>query len=253
MAEATENPATVAASAPEPQADQIQYLTPTPPGFTPEYDYLALIKSISDTADFATADPFDASTHQPLKAFPVPARGGLRRLFLIGNSEYSEWMWSNQLDSEDEMERMYEQIQDLRPQLVEGRQGDPRILVVNDINQSLLQVLGVAIDLDPTFVWRHYNQDLNSDIYSSWMATLRYRYFSLVTATRTRRAGTISDQEQPTDEDRNLHMRYNLGASRAIRDPEAYQVSSHISCYYIMANRCEYPFVSRLLITYRRR
>lgn len=74
---------------------------------------------------------------------------------------------------------MCEQIQYVRQQLVEGRQEDARVLVVDKISQCFLQILGVAIDLDPTFLWRHCNQHLDSDLYSSGMATRRNRYFSL--------------------------------------------------------------------------
>ena len=69
MTEAPQNAPSVAASAPDPQADQIQYLTPTPPAFAPEYDYLAVVQSLIDTAGLRESDSSYESPFQPLDEF----------------------------------------------------------------------------------------------------------------------------------------------------------------------------------------
>lgn len=236
MAEAAENSPTAAASAPEPRADQLQYLTPVPPGFTPEYDYLALLQSLRDTADFATAGSSDSSTPQLLQNLQSTQSHSVDRVCFINSSGTMEWVRSIGSRYKRGTLWMYEQIQSLRRKLVEGKQEDAGVLVAYDISYEFLQIIGVAIDLDPAFLWRHYNQDLDSNSYSSEMAALRNRYFSLVTAGRRRRAETNIDQEPSTDEDRNLHMRYGLRSRWSAQNQ--HQISSHISCYYIKANRC---------------
>jgi hypothetical protein len=54
MTSLPEDAVAVAANTPEPPADQIQYLSLTPPGFAPEHDYIALLQSLYATAGVAT-------------------------------------------------------------------------------------------------------------------------------------------------------------------------------------------------------
>jgi hypothetical protein len=58
MTVTSDNPSIAATDAPEPQADQIQYLAPTPPGFAPEYDYFAVVKLVIETAGLPESDSF---------------------------------------------------------------------------------------------------------------------------------------------------------------------------------------------------
>lgn len=234
MTEAPENVPTVATSAPEPRADQIQYLTPTPPGFAPEYDYLALLQSLRNSADFATAGSSDSSTPQLLKEIRITEYNCRKRF--VDSSGSSDHTSSLRPDSKSEAEWMYEQIDYVRKMLIGGTEGGARVLVVDNINCGFLQILGVAIDLDPTFLWRHLNGDLDLDRYSSGMATLRNKYFELIAAEKWHRVGTDAGQESSTDKDRSIHIRYKSEEDDWFASE--HEISSHISCYPCSANSC---------------
>ena len=246
MAEVLEKPPTVATSAPEPLGDQLQYLLPTPPGVTPEYDYLALIQSLSR----ATAGSSDPSPYQlPPDLTQDRSRWYHTRLFSSSGS--ATRLREGDRASKGEAEWMYEQIQRVRQQIKAGAQGDTRVLVVDDPSRELLQILGAAIDLDPTFLWRHYNKDLDSDRYVSELAALRSKYFSLVTAQKRRRAGAGMDQgpsNSSMDENWSVHMRYGLQDINGDWIDEMDGVSSHISCYSFSANCCRLPSNRHLMV-----
>lgn len=252
MAEAPQSDTTVATSAPGPRGDQLQYLLPTPPGVIPEYDYIALIQSLSldDAAGRTTSGSSDPSPYQ----LPPDLTQDKRRWYhaqLISSSGCVDIVKRGFLDSKGEAKHMYKQIQRLRQQLKAGAQGEARVLFVDEFSREFLQILGAAIDLDPTFLWRHYNKDLDSDRYISEMATLRRKYFSLVTAQKRRRAGTDVKQEpsiSSIDENRSVHMRYGLQDMWGDWIDEMDAVSSHISCYSFSANCCRLPSNRHLMV-----
>ena len=143
MTEAPQNAPSVAASAPDPQADQIQYLTPTPPGFAPEYDYLALLESISDIPDSARAGSSDASPRQAMKDLTrlrlySGVFGALRQARLINSFGLTEWEWKRNDDPRREVEYMYGQIQDMRQKLTLGPPEGDRILIVDEPDDAML-------------------------------------------------------------------------------------------------------------------
>jgi hypothetical protein len=236
MTEAQEHTPTVAASAPEPLADQIRYLTPTPPGFAPEYDYVALIQSICDTADFATTESSDTSPPQLLRERQRAARySSCQACFTesSGSTEYLRFISSQ--------EQLYEQIQYVRRKLTEKPQGVTRVLVIDDIDDSMLQVVGAAIDLDPTFLWRHFNNKPDADINDLEMATLQNTFFSLVAAGRSRRSGTDAGQEtrvSPKDGDRGVHVSYRPEYVWHDSASSFRSISSRISCLHCSENNC---------------
>jgi hypothetical protein len=110
MTEAPENTTAEAASTPDSQAERIQYLTPTPPVFTPEYDYTAIVESIANTANFATAGSSEASPPQLLRVLEEIRRRGLCRSCFLENSGRSEWVSSAPPGSKSDAEWKYEQI-----------------------------------------------------------------------------------------------------------------------------------------------
>jgi hypothetical protein len=242
MTEAPENTTAEAASTPESQAERIQYLTPTPPVFTPEYDYTAIVESITNTANFATAGSFEASPPQLLRVLEEIRRRGLCRSCFLDNSGRSEWVSSAPPSSKSDAEWTYEQIQRTREQLHGGTKGDTRVLVIDNISTRLLRVLGAAIDLDPTVLWRHYSQEVDSDCYVPEMIKLRNEFFRRARAAKRRSTGTNADQEPSVysmDVDGSFHMRYNLDFYWAGLDPRWYDLSSRISCCRVSANTCK--------------
>ena len=172
MTEAPENATTAAPGAPESQAYQIPYLTPTPPGFSPEYDYCAVLQSLLDTASGTSPNFSDSSPFQPPNKLMKDWKRYSCRAHLVSSFGSTEWSWLDQLSPDITVERMYEQIQDVRQTLTGGTEWDTRVLVVDEFSRDFLQILGAAIDLDPTFLWRHYNEDLDSDHYAPDMAGL---------------------------------------------------------------------------------
>jgi hypothetical protein len=78
----------MATDAPQPPADQIQYLSPAQPGFAPKYDYIALLQSLYATAGVAT--PNLDQLHRHL----TPNRGDSDcRALLIDSSGSILWDW----------------------------------------------------------------------------------------------------------------------------------------------------------------
>jgi len=114
------------------------------------------------------------------------------------------------------------------------KQEGTRVLIVDEPDRDLLQVLGTAIDLDPTFLWRHYNEELDSDRYVLGLARLRKDFLSLVATAKKGRAGTDVDLDasfSTPDDDCSIHLRYKS------YDPWIGR-TYHISCYRISANSC---------------
>ena len=144
---------------------------------------------------------------------------------------------------------MYTEIQEIRRLPIGETQGGKSILVVDNISPRSLQVLGAAIDLDPTFLWRHYNRALDHPSWILEMNTLRRRFFSLVAAAKKRRAQGDTFQVSSTDEDLSLHLRYRESKANWKKSRMVYEISSHISCYFITVNSCEYPLLLRLIIS----
>ena len=90
----------------------------------------------------------------------------------------------------------HDQIQYMRRQLT----GEPRegidVLIIDDICAALLQIVGAAVDFDPTFLWRHCNEKLESDVCVSELATLRSKFPSLVSGKRNPQSGPSGDVDQ---------------------------------------------------------
>ena len=255
MTEALENAPTVAASASEPQADEIQYLTPAPLGFAPEYDYFAVVQSLIDTAGFRESGFPRQSPFQPLDELLenrkytqyTPFGEDLMRSSWLGRS-FDLPVYPRQ--SQTPLKEIYAEIQNIRRLLIGETQGGKNILVIDNISPAFLQILGAAIDLDPTFLWRHYNgaPDNPSDVLA--MDTLRRKFLSLVAVERKRRAVRERFQVSSTDEDSSVHLRYRASKSDLTGEVyEASEISSHISCYFVTANSCEYPLLLRLIIS----
>lgn len=247
MTETLKNAPTVAASASEPQADQIQYLTPTPPGFAPEYDYFAVVQSLIDTAGIRKSDPPYQSPFQPLDVLLKNRNDTSSDAVLMRSAWSGELLPLRPYSPGIRVKEMYEEILRIRQLLTHGGKS---ILVVDNISPTALQILGAAIDLDPTFLWRHYNEALDRPGSGSESNTLRKRFFSLVAAAKKRRAERDTFRMSSTDEDFSLHLRYCVyKMSLDMGYGSVYDILSHISCYFITANSCEYPFLLRLIIS----
>lgn len=251
MTEAPESAPTVAARAPELRAGQIHCMMRPPPWYdcAPEYDYLALLRSLRDASDLATAETPRSSTPQLLKDSQRTPCDGSCGTRLITSSGSSEWMSAPLSDFQRSPGSVNADIRNLRQRLVEGGQGDTRVLIVDGDDPDLLQILGVAIGLDPTFLWRHYNEELDAYHCIPEMAKLRKEFYRRVRAEKGRRAEADTDQELLTNEDRNLHIRYELLDGRSLRATREHEAYSHISCYPCSANSCKSRSVLRLIIT----
>lgn len=249
MTEAPQNASTAAASAPEPQADQIQYLTPTPPGFAPEYDYFAVVQSLIDTAGIRESDSYE-SPFQPLDELLKNRKDTSSGTLLIQSS----WSGTSHRLLPDlprtTVRDMYGEIQSIRRLLVGKAQGAKTILIVDNISPTSLQIFGAAFDLDPTFLWRHYDEVLARPSWGleSEMNTLRKIFFSLVAAAKRRGAERDTFQKSSTVLDEDLHLNYRT-SSNVIWGRGHYKISSHISCYLITANICKYHLLVRLIIS----
>lgn len=246
---APENASPVAAGAPESQADRIQYLTPTPPGYTPEYDYLALLQSISETAIPMPGGPVTPLTRL-LTGPPQTESCHHCRAQLIYDFGSAEWHWSMLSQSASEVEHVehiYGQILKIRKELTSEPLTGTRVLLIDRIDHEVLQILGPAIDLDPIILWQHYNPGLGSEDYASGMAALRDKFFSLVAGERQRKAGANVDRNScvfTTQRNRPIiirgHLTPSTDESLPMHSPLGpNEAESHMLCYRVVANSCE--------------
>jgi hypothetical protein len=235
MAATPEHASAAATGAPEPQVGQIQYLTPTPPGFAPEYDYFSVVQVLIDTAGLRRSGFSYLSPYQPPEELLKRREDISCRAYLVNSSGLTEWSWL-QLPSEITVERMYKEIQYLRRMLTGETQGGTYILVVDRIGPTLLRMLGAAIDLDPTFLWRHHTGTPDHPTFASKMNILRSRFFSLMAAEKKRRSGTDMDYEPSiasSEEERSVHLKHRYSKIRGLA--RTHGISSHISCYRVSA------------------
>lgn len=253
MAEVPSDPSTVATSAPEAGHSQIKYLLPAPPGFAPEYDYLALLKSLNlnDAAGPAMSYSFGQCPFWLPPNMLKPELLHDCRAHLINSSGSESWYFMNDRPfegSKGQADWMYEQIQYTRQKLVGNRQEGTTVLVVDNIDWEFLQILGPAMDLDPTFLWRHYNYAfLDSNEYVAELARLRNDFFSLVAASKMGQAGTEEYQEPSstsTDGDRSIHVYYSLNGY----PKPGVKLWSAISCYRFSVNSCTSLLARHLVI-----
>ena len=166
------------------------------------------------------------------------------RAHLVNRSGLIEWNWAA-LPTEITIERMYKEIQYIRRKLTEDTHGDDCILVVDRINLPFLQILGAAIDLDPTFLWRHHNARLKHPFNVSEMNFLRSRFFSLVAAGNKRRLGTEINHASSiasSEEDRSIHITHEFETESSY---PAYGISTHISCYRSSMTNSTWPLARR--------
>jgi len=233
MTAASHDDFATAGAARESQADQRQYLSPTPPSSAPELDYFALLKSLGEVADPATSD---TSLLQLLQGFVRDHHDRICEARLINSSGLVDWFWPMVSNGtlQFSMHHMYNHIEYLRRRLTDSSQEGARVLVISKLGPTLLQLLGAAIDLDPTFLWRHYNAELDSDHYVPAMAKLRTRFYSAVASVKKGKTDTDVSQHSsvsPVEEYCGLHTRGRSSFDKG-------QMISHVSCYYVSPNSC---------------
>lgn len=210
MAEALDNAPTAVASVTEPRADQIQYLTPVPPGFNAEYDYLALVQSLGGTAGGATLNHLvGVLSHIPKDPGPGRSQPPSRAL-LIGSSGVLPWDWRIEWTMKDsEVGWIYDQIQFVRQEFARNSHEGTRVLLIDSIFRPMAQVLGAALNLDPTFLWRRYGEGLDLNYHGLELARLRSDFFARAAASSEDRVGEDINQKptfSSTREDRSVHL-----------------------------------------------
>jgi len=268
-----------AAGAQEPPVYQLRHLSPTPPGLRPEYDYAALLDSLVKAVGLSDTSPFAES-----QILPQDRKGNFRwrpscRARLISSSGFEELTEPHDGHGKSKLESTYEQIQNIRHKLTGKTHDGTHVLVVDEISRDFLQIVGAAIDLDPTFLWRHYNEELDGDDHVPGMATMKDNFLALVkgasrsssqvrtasaTAERPVESLTVALLKLENGEWRKsitnatLHLSFSSTerVHRASRERRAFQgleddeqsarqcrISSRISCYRVSPNRCGSSFL----------
>jgi hypothetical protein len=137
------------------------------------------------------------------------------------------------------MEWMYNQIRYMRQTLTHETQENARILTIDRPDTQLLQILGAAIDLDPTSLWRYYDNTLNIRRFAE-MASLRDLFFSRVAVEKMGRAGAAAGAEAEQCPSRSLMEENHETHLRYLSVTEENSIMSPISCYRVSKNSCEY-------------
>lgn len=255
MSSSTANSPPQAPSIREPQAELMRYLSPTPDGYSLEYDYLATLRSLIEAECGDVANPpwrIRASTRD------WQARNRSCRVRLIDDTASVDHL---QLTDEIEpgdprtLPYIFDQINNMRQKLLHQAQENVRVLVVDRINDVALQIIGAAFDLNPSFFLLHHNEKYGPDRWASKLDELDHRFRSLLGATKRSSDGIDenqrSDLQDPptTGWEHGVHIRGRASMSSHVgEERHTGVVSSGISCCRVSANGCGlslfYQFVS---------
>lgn len=235
-----------AASTPEPRPEQVRYLTPTPPGFSPEIDYLATVQSLGEAAGL---DKTDSAGDTPYQFWGELFRRWTLRIYnatdsralLIDASGYPEHIETLTKKSgtgtevEIQAKHVYEMTQYLRHKLIDEVQEGTRVLMVDKVDPILLQALGAAFDLDPTFIIRNYSKEYESNEHASEMSTLRKEYHAFTARKKQSEGSNKNAQNHVLAEewDHGVHIRGEFPGNKMR------SISSNISCCRVSANGCQ--------------
>jgi hypothetical protein len=154
---------------PEPRTTQAKYLTPTPSGFDPEYDYLSTLKTLSEAAGLNTdnlssllrrIEMFEGadSSQSPWKCPP-------RACIIDGLSSSNVFvdMLANSPGEEGTtVEWMYRGIQQIQQTFMAKSRQSTCVLLAETQNPLAFQVLGTALGLDPKFLLQHVSNNLQA-------------------------------------------------------------------------------------------
>jgi hypothetical protein len=211
-----------ASRGPNPRTAQVRYLTPTPPGFEPEIDYIPTLQAVSEAAGTNTAEWSILFQESP-NEFPEWRRRPKACIIDdAGSSNHLTVSAENRLVTrEEEVTWMYRQIRAIRQRMGTEARQRTRVLVAETYHSLAIQVLGTALDLDPTFLLRHVNKLLQVNTSESEMAALS-RAFSTC----------IADSRQKHQVLENTHATLNKTRTK-------HHDSSHLrgqASYYTVAN-----------------
>jgi hypothetical protein len=161
----------------------MQFLTPTPSGFEPEYDYLSTLKALSEAQGFDTATKIfsDGLTklkdkRSSLKVSVITSTGSTDHFTSLG------WMaWGSE---EGTVKQMYYEIRDIRQTMKSKAQQKPCVLMAETHGTSALQILGTALDLEPEFLIHHMMGDSAKTVSDVDIAFLSKAFSSCVVGLR---------------------------------------------------------------------
>lgn len=143
----------------------IQFLSPAPPGCQPEIDYLASLRIFARTRTDAEQVAIEKQILKPL--FGI-SRGGTKALVMTDSvSEYilggcttlgggTEASFAN-LKTTNAV--IYEGIHEIRQMINEVPCDRPCVLLVEEANIPAIQILGAALQLEPSFFLEHEQLD----------------------------------------------------------------------------------------------
>lgn len=172
MTSTSQDPPTHAENVVGERADPIRYLSPTPPGFRPEINYLATLEAFvdeakTDGAELKTGSPYLLVQELARQRHHIYLQLEEKRCSLRGKERVTRVCAIDNLGSTDclvppvssfadhgaKVAWIYQEIQAIRLKLVGNAQGCACVLLVNQADALTLQVLGAALKLDPSFLF----------------------------------------------------------------------------------------------------
>jgi hypothetical protein len=246
MTTVLDNSPSEASSESRPRTGQMQFLTPTPSGFEPEYDYIATLKALAEAAGLDTA-----AWSRLYEETCVPTSGPPPTVCIIDSTGSTDCLVRprNGLHTKKQtVAWVYIVIQTIRQMMRTEAQQRTRVLLAETHRPLVLQVLCAAFDLDPAFLLRHIRKPLGVKISESGIATLSRAFATCVADSRngnddledTRATWHIGRTDQPD----SFHVHGETSYAQQVDNQAGSPVkprssSSRISCCRISTFDCE--------------
>lgn len=179
---------------PERPTLQARLLSPTPPSFEPEYDYLATLKDASQAAGLSkAADLLSSLLNDIGNDWDLDSWDGKppRACFIdsSGSTSLFREPKRREVGLDDRVKWMHQEIKHIRQDLsVElhrsARDKSPHVVVIETNKVMALQVLGAAVGLDPEFLLRHLDAGSDENTEDGSLPDLKGHFFERITSWR---------------------------------------------------------------------
>lgn len=181
MTAVPDNGSSRAGTTPEHSAVQIELLSPTPPGFTPEYDYILTLESACrESGLYKVAHMLIGWQHKFKNTWHLLRQSKTNPRACMVESSGSTDLFLDCTDFDDPVQCMHHEIKTLRERLADQQQGTVFALVVETVDFLAIQILGAAVDLDPQFLLRHLGADQEFEISDQDYECLKDKFYRCI-------------------------------------------------------------------------
>jgi hypothetical protein len=249
MTSVPHNDSPEASGGPEPRTAHVRFLTPTPPNFEPEIDYISTLKALSEVEGLDTATKMFLDGLMKLEG-TWGTRSSARASVITSNGA-TDHLVDLHIESitgteEDRVNWMYHEIVDFRQRVkLESQQRSCVVVATTHITPAL-QIIGAALDLDPGFLLHHMNEPSGAHISDADIASLSKAFASCVVSLRNgdddhldhAPLGPSCSIRGLVDHRKNYHMEDNFPARPAPARISCCQFSKYRRESFLSRQRC---------------